>query len=118
MNVAQYPVHMILEKIGVSTVDYWSLDTEETEADILENTRFDKFELGAITVEKERLGQTSKNGRIIKVLSKQGFEYVGSHREDAFWVSPNYFKSRGLPVPTKSSLKGLSGCSIKGCWAR
>lgn len=51
VNVPCWPLHMMLEAWGVNAIDYWSLDTEGSEASILRATDFGAVNVTVITVE-------------------------------------------------------------------
>lgn len=51
ISVACWPLHSLLTALGQTRVDYWSLDTEGSEADILRATDFDQIDVRIITVE-------------------------------------------------------------------
>jgi hypothetical protein len=51
VNVPCWPLDMIVEAWGHRTIDYWSLDTEGSEASILGATDFTKVDVKVLTVE-------------------------------------------------------------------
>lgn len=51
IQVHCWPLHSMLQVLGVDHVDYWSLDTEGSEAEILKATDFDAIDVRVLTVE-------------------------------------------------------------------
>lgn len=51
MNVSCWPLHSMLKVLGVDRVDYWSLDTEGSEPQILAATDFDAIDIRVMTIE-------------------------------------------------------------------
>lgn len=51
VSVPCWPLDMMLDAWGVTSVDYWSLDTEGSEASILRATNFSRVDVKIITVE-------------------------------------------------------------------
>lgn len=51
VNVSCWTLQSMLEALGRTRVDYWSLDTEGSEAEILRATDFSKVDVRVITVE-------------------------------------------------------------------
>lgn len=76
------PLHAVLNQIGVTRVDYWSLDTEGSEADILSATDFDKLDIQVITVEVNDAAAEAKVKAVMaarhefKLHSKIDFDLV------------------------------------------
>merc|ERR1719189_600056 len=91
------PVHALLDCIGRQTIDFWSLDVEGLEGDILKTTPFDKIEVGVLLVE---MNKSSKNDIAIhKVMTDNGFLKLGTTDLDGIYANPKYFAARGLPMP-------------------
>merc|ERR1712150_8809 len=93
-NVPLYPLHMIMAALGRSVVDYWSLDTEGSELDILENTDFSKLEIGIITV--EHAGDIEKRSQIRSFMRQRGYLAIEAIHNDDLFASPDFLKKRGL----------------------
>ncbi|WIA36627.1 hypothetical protein OEZ86_007914 [Tetradesmus obliquus] len=51
VSVTCWPLHEMMAALGKTRVDYWSLDTEGSEAAILNATDFDKIDVRVMTVE-------------------------------------------------------------------
>ncbi|WIA16431.1 hypothetical protein OEZ85_013119 [Tetradesmus obliquus] len=51
VSVTCWPLHEMMAALGKTRVDYWSLDTEGSEAAILNATDFDKVDVSVMTVE-------------------------------------------------------------------
>jgi len=94
-NVSTYPLRAIMNALGTNVIDYWSLDTEGTEADIIEHTDFSKLEVGVLTVEHNAV--LAYQSRVLDLMLARGFKRVKSDPADDFYASPLYFKKRGIP---------------------
>jgi len=99
VTVPAYPVNAIMAQLERTTIDYWSLDIEGAEADILQNTDFSVLEVGVITVEHN--GDESRRARIQQTLVRNGFERLSGHWEyqDDYYANRAYFAKRGLQLP-------------------
>ena len=97
-----FPLHLVVERIHRKTVDYWSLDTEGSEAGILNATDFGRVEVGLITVEHNGIHAARSN--IQAVLTRAGFERVVKKSQDDYWANPAYFRRRRLPMPYPSKV--------------
>jgi len=97
INISCYPLHEVMKALGRRVVDYWSLDTEGSEALIIEHTDFSRIQVGAMTVEHN--GDAMHRAAIVKALQKKGLKRVVGGSQDDFFASPQYFKDHGLPFP-------------------
>lgn len=120
-NVTCAPLQNLLGSLHRQTVDLWSLDIEGSEPGVLENTDFQKVEVGVLIIEWNQPGAMSKQSdyeRMQAVLDREGFQYVGSSyysggfgdkvtpcdqwvQLDRVFVNPKYFEARDLKVPTQ-----------------
>eukprot|EP00747_Dinoflagellata_sp_TGD_P022066 gnl/TRDRNA2_/TRDRNA2_128881_c0_seq1.p1 gnl/TRDRNA2_/TRDRNA2_128881_c0~~gnl/TRDRNA2_/TRDRNA2_128881_c0_seq1.p1 ORF type:complete len:290 (+),score=33.54 gnl/TRDRNA2_/TRDRNA2_128881_c0_seq1:49-918(+) len=105
VNVKCVPLAMLMEKTNRTTIDFWSLDVEGAESEILDAFDFKKIEVGVVLVEmnnqtvRKRPDGVSNVERIPQVLSQHGFVKVGKQLWDDIWVNPEYYKARSLAVP-------------------
>jgi hypothetical protein len=102
-TVLAAPLEMLLQKIGRSTVDFWSLDIEGSEGQVLQNTNFSKVEVGVLLIEMNKNG--GNNEVIYNVMNREGFQKIGHTNYwggilDHIFVNPKYFEKRGMDVPT------------------
>ena len=100
-NVQAEPLAKILAAISPSrtTVDFWSLDIEGAECDVLQTTDFEKITVGILLIEINKVG-----GRVSNVMRERGFVPVGHVAIDDLFVNPKYMENKGLVIP--ESLKG------------
>lgn len=103
-NVTCAPLHTLLDNIGQSTVDFWSLDIEGAELPVLQATDFDKVEVGVLMVEtiNDILFPNHPDlPELHAFILSRGFYHIGAshHDQDRIYVNPSYFAKRGLPVP-------------------
>jgi len=97
VQVPCWPLHEIMQELGRSTIDYWSLDTEGSEPEILRHTRFDILEVGVLTVEHNL--DIKKKAEIKDVLESAGFQMVKEAEIEDFYANPIYFEKRNLTFP-------------------
>merc|ERR1712039_616082 len=103
-SVIAMPIGGLLEKIGRSTIDFWSLDIEGFEGPVLEATDFSTVEVGVLLIEMDKGPENDR--RISEAMAQRGFRriaYTWHHAEhrkvDGVFVNPRYFEARGLEVP-------------------
>lgn len=119
-TVQAQPLQKLLASIGRSTVDFWSLDIEGSESDVLHSTDFLKIEVGVMLIEMNK--KNANNVGIWEVMDREGFQDIGhvnGHKGplDHIFVNPKYFQKRNMAVPTCKDLWNPSGCSSNqpGC---
>mmetsp|Transcript_123399 Transcript_123399/g.240119 ORF Transcript_123399/g.240119 Transcript_123399/m.240119 type:complete len:303 (-) Transcript_123399:75-983(-) len=91
------PLHQLLARIGVHTVDFWSLDIEGSEGAVLLATDFKNIEVGVLLIEMNKNDDNNKT--IEGVMAKNGFKEVGRTAFDRIYINPHYFTKRGLTPP-------------------
>lgn len=116
--VQAQPLEVLLEKLNRSTVDFWSLDIEGSEAAVLNSTNFSRVEIGVLLIEMNK--NEENNNRIAEVMEREGFQRIGhtlyienfqTHKRellDNIFVNPKYFQKRNLTVPTGNELRTVS----------
>lgn len=72
-----WPLHSLLRYMGVRHVDYWSLDTEGSEASILNSTNFNEIDVTVITVE---VNDVEAENKVKSVMATK--PYVLIHKVD------------------------------------
>lgn len=101
VNVPCYPLDKLLLAAGNKelVVDFFSLDTEGSEASILKSINFDKITFGVIVIE-----HNNEEGRVDafkNILVPNGFvEHTsfksGLRTQDIVFVNPSYFKKKNI----------------------
>ena len=102
-QVPCYPLYHVLRAAGLSTtINFWSLDTEGSEPDILNTTRFgiheSGVEVGILAVEH----RASTRAALHTILLARGFERVSCHDTDDFYANREFHVRHGLPLPNYS----------------
>eukprot|EP00747_Dinoflagellata_sp_TGD_P162119 gnl/TRDRNA2_/TRDRNA2_179357_c0_seq1.p1 gnl/TRDRNA2_/TRDRNA2_179357_c0~~gnl/TRDRNA2_/TRDRNA2_179357_c0_seq1.p1 ORF type:complete len:302 (+),score=55.40 gnl/TRDRNA2_/TRDRNA2_179357_c0_seq1:94-999(+) len=97
LNVVCIPLVALLEHLGRSTVDFWSLDIEGSEGPVLAAFDFDKIEVGTLLIEANKSDEN--NRQIAEVMEQNGFKKIGTTELDWIYVNPAYFAKRGLQIP-------------------
>lgn len=91
------PLQNLLTQIGRRTVDFWSLDIEGSEGEVLQATDFQWIEVGILLIE---MNKGNENNRVIRdVMSRNGFVEVLHWQFDNIFANPKYFAKRGLDMP-------------------
>jgi hypothetical protein len=101
VNVPCYPLQMLLTSAGNNDliVDYFSLDTEGSEASILQSIDFNKITFGVLIIE-----HNNEEGRIDSfrnILFSHGYiEHKnfksGLQLQDIVFVNPKYFEKKNI----------------------
>merc|ERR1719215_2506603 len=99
-RVECFPLHSVLKALGRSVVDFWALDTEGSEADIIEHTDFESVEFGVVSVEVHHDLKAGRRARVEQLMVARGFERIALDHRDALFASRRYFAKRGLPFPS------------------
>lgn len=102
VDVPCFPLRSIMQALNRTTIDYWSLDTEGSEAAILQATDFSHLEIGVMTVEHN--GDAQKRAAVARTLSAHGVERVMRGGQDDYFASPEYFRRRGWKFPGVGAL--------------
>jgi hypothetical protein len=103
IKVPVHPLETMLLATGNTklVVDFWSLDTEGSEADILSVIDFSRITIGYLLVEHND-DPTSKS-RILQVMAQTGMIVIDGHgTQDFEFYNPKYFEKMNLPIPNKS----------------
>eukprot|EP00746_Dinoflagellata_sp_MGD_P075640 gnl/MRDRNA2_/MRDRNA2_30421_c0_seq1.p1 gnl/MRDRNA2_/MRDRNA2_30421_c0~~gnl/MRDRNA2_/MRDRNA2_30421_c0_seq1.p1 ORF type:complete len:583 (+),score=98.62 gnl/MRDRNA2_/MRDRNA2_30421_c0_seq1:128-1876(+) len=104
-EVTAAPLHVLLEKIGRSVVDFWSLHVEGGEQMVLFGMDFKKIEVGVLLIDVE--SPADPNTGVESVMKSEGFIKIGqiyynrSLQGCLIYVNPRYFEARGLEIPGK-----------------
>ena len=87
--VTCHPLNKLLKSINQHVVDFWSLDTEGSEPDILKSVDFDEVMFGLIFVECNT--ETAKE-KVKSIMTSRGFvENVKLQgKQDTAWQNPAY----------------------------
>lgn len=98
VKVMTYPLNLMLKSIGVKTVDYFSLDTEGSEAGVIATIDFNATEFGVITIEGN--GEGAKMNRVDKILGAANFLRLNRTKfgGDGYYANRAYFKKRNLSL--------------------
>ena len=75
-----------LDKFGITKIDYFSLDTDGNELDVLAGVDFDKTTITAMTVEN-----CEDSDEMRDAVCKYGFEFIKQIQWDDFYINPRMF---------------------------
>ena len=102
-----FTLYSLLLAVGQTEVDYFSLDVEGPELDILQTIPFDKIAIDVISIEYKVLGVNRREGRDSSLKKLQNirnfFKALGTHREAGIlpWgrgMNPRRQEADGLDV--------------------
>lgn len=105
VKVRAEPLRKILAAVepSVKRVDFWSLDIEGSECDVLTSTDFEKLQVGILLIE---MNKSDENNRCIKqVMEQNGFRDLGSTHDkhggvlDHAFINEAYAKELNLTIP-------------------
>ncbi len=91
----------ILEEQGINTVDFFSLDTEHTELDVLNSIDFDKVTIGLFCIEihiNSPLTPINKFENIHTFLASKGYVFLIRLHRDCFFAHSSYLKKYNKPT--------------------
>jgi len=90
------PLPDLLACLGQKTVDFWSLDVEGMESQILQGFPFQKIEVGVMLIEMNKGEENNK--AIAETLTSHGFNECTKAHNDRIYVNPSYFAKRHLKL--------------------
>ena len=94
------PLNAILSKLGFDHIDFWSLDVEGGEMEVLRTVDFNNVEVGVMTVEADSHSM-KKNEEVRNLLTSKGFTYHGAIGNNDWFTGPSF-----VPPKDRSSERG------------
>ena len=121
-HVPTFPIALVLRALGRRTIDYWSLDTEGSEAEILDAS-LDDIEVGVASVEWYSPSDRARGLRreqIMASLTRRGFVRVNAAAggKDDYYVNKGYFERRGVAPPLETPPVGCTSTSCFHEWRK
>ena len=109
VKVSAEPLSKILAAIepSVKRVDFWSLDIEGSECDVLSSTDFEQLQVGIMLIEMNKSEQG--NRCIEQVMERNGFRDLGSTHDkdglvlDHVFINKAYAEEHQLTIPERIS---------------
>ena len=86
------PLMAMLAKLGVNHIDFWSLDVEGGELEVLRTVDFNILRVGVLVVEADGHNE-SKNSEVRKILLSNKFTYHGAVGNNNWFLGPAYIPS-------------------------
>lgn len=111
--VNTYPISKIIKQAGLKYIDYFSIDVEGGELNVLETMDW-SIPVYIITIELNEKIQESdeegkkKNQKCREILLKQGFTFVKQLDINEFWINKNYFRKDLLYDSSIPKFKSLN----------
>lgn len=91
------PLRHILRQVGITHINWWILDVEGAEAEVLASTDFAAVTFDVITVEASGLNKT-KDARVHAMLDRAGFRYDGHDGIMNDWFVNRQFVPSARPL--------------------
>ena len=93
-----FPILSVMLAMNQTHIDYFSLDVEGFEMDILETVPFDKLDITTLSVEYEHLSKENKE-YMIKFMEKNGYTlHMNINENNPTWIRDYIFVKK--PVDT------------------
>ncbi len=84
LYVPCFSLNTILTAIGVNSIDYFSLDVEGGEMDVLKSIKFDRVHVKTLTIEHN--GFEDIKNTIVAHLTSNGYSLAKSDHQDAYFI--------------------------------
>jgi hypothetical protein len=88
LYVPCFSLNTIMSALGVNKVDYFSLDVEGGELDVLKIIKYDKIQIDSFSIEHN--GFEEEKDKIIAYLTGKDFEKVKEDGQDVYFRSNKY----------------------------
>jgi FkbM family methyltransferase len=79
-----FSLNTILKALNVQKVDYFSLDVEGGEYDVLSSISFDSIDITTFTIEHN--GETDRKNMMIDYLMRKNYELTKQNNQDIYFV--------------------------------
>jgi len=87
LYVPCFSLNTIMSALGVNKVDYFSLDVEGGELDVLKSIKYDQIQIDTFSIEHN--GFLEEKDKIIAYLTGKGFEKVKEDGQDVYFRRSN-----------------------------
>jgi hypothetical protein len=107
-NVTPLPCRPMTELLDENTptdlhfFDFWSLDVEGAEAQVLQSTSFEKYHFGVIMIESQ--GRHPRKELAVRaILAERGYIFIMNEKNSDFYIHPKFAEiySRTLSIILK-----------------
>lgn len=83
------PLSSIFAKVGIDSIDFWSLDVEGGELEVLRTVDFERIKVGVLVVEAD--GHSPfKNQQVRDLMLSKGFKYHGPVGNNDWFLGPTF----------------------------
>ena len=98
LQVQCFPIYSVLRALDCPIVDYFSLDIEGAEYQVLNTIPFQEVNIKLFGIETAHAGKIFNGTEedITKLLSANGFQYVAKSRLDKFYRKKGKNKNNGV----------------------
>ncbi len=98
-----HPLSAIFGKLGIENIDFWSLDVEGGELEVLRSIDFDVVKVGVFAIEADE-HNPSKNQGVIDLLVSKGYTYHGHVVRNDWFLGPHF-----VPVSKTNMHSSIEG---------
>jgi hypothetical protein len=77
-----FPLYSILKAIDISKVDYFSLDVEGGELNVVNSIPFDEIDIKSFTIEWP--GNADNREKILEIMNKNGYNLLKDDKQDLY----------------------------------
>ena len=92
LYVPCFSLNTIMSALGVNKVDYFSLDVEGGELDVLKSIKYDQIQIDSFSIEHN--GFFGIKDKMIAYLTGKGFEKVKEDGQDVYFRSKKFDQAR------------------------
>lgn len=105
-SVANMKMETILNDLNITYIDFFSLDVEGGELQVLQSINWDRVSIYVVAVELD--GHNEEKDKLVReLLMTRGFEFKHRISINEFWVNPNYSRKELLfDVKLRPNYKG------------
>ncbi|KAK9866147.1 hypothetical protein WJX84_002252 [Apatococcus fuscideae] len=96
VDIPCMPLSSILSKFGVHQLDFWSLDVEGGEFQVLQTFDFDAVRINVICLEADGHAP-EKDKAVVDFLKSKGYQYYGHIDRNDWFTHPDFKPSKKLP---------------------
>ena len=89
-EVSCVPLNYLLHRYGIDEIDFWSLDVEGGELEVLKEFNFNKVRVNTMVVEMDRYS-SEKNTQILALLAQYDLYPVHTDSKNKFFVRRGFF---------------------------
>jgi len=101
MEMQCFPLYSLILATGNRTINYFSLDIEGAELQVLESIPWDKVDIEVITIESNHMGEVfpGSQSELYKLLEDQNYVYAYTVAIDDVFIRRDLYEGKYAPDP-------------------